>query len=177
MRSRYKYSDSETIFNSKVVSKSKGNLTIFNEIMENQTKNSLEFVKTALKSANIAILETEQGDGAVVLQIKTDGGNKHNLFVQELDLQSNRSVKILKTDLGERSGNLWIVLVLLMKGLEPILCLILSTQLAEPDEFIFIENDQNPRLSHFSNYEIKVFKNGMSKLNEFRFENMVNQLS
>ncbi|NOQ76116.1 MAG: hypothetical protein GQ574_29205 [Crocinitomix sp.] len=141
--------------------------------MENQTENSLEFVKIALKSANIAVLETEQDDGVVVLQIKTEGGNKHSLFFQELDLQSNRSVKILKTDLGEPNSNLWIALVLLMKGLEPILYLIPSVQLAEPDDFVFIENNQNPRLAHFSNYEIKVFKNGMSKLNEFRFENMI----
>lgn len=63
-----------------------------------------------------------------------------------------------------------------MQGLEPTLYLIPSTEFLEPDNFIFIENNQNPRLAHFSNYEIKVFKNGMPKLNEYRFENMIDKL-
>ena len=135
-----------------------------------------EFVKTALKRANFAILNEDQNDRVEVLQIQTSQGNAHKIFVQEIDLDNQRSVKIQKTDLGELNSNLWIALVLLMKGLEPTLYLIPSTEFLEPDNFIFIENNQNPRLAHFSNYEIKVFKNGMPKLNEYRFENMIDKL-
>lgn len=144
-------------------------MTIFIEM-------TLEFVKTALKRANFAILGIEERDGVEVLQIQTTQGNSHNLFIQEIDLDNQRSVKIQKTDLAELNSNLWIALVLLMKGLDPTLYLIPSTEFLDPDNFIFIENNQNPRLAHFSNYEIKVFKNGMSKLNEYRFENTIDKL-
>lgn len=134
------------------------------------------FLKDKLLKIAFEVLKTTKTDRVEVLEFKTVQGNTHNLFIQELDLQKERSVKILKTDLGELNSNLWIALVLLMKDSEPTLFLIPSTEFLEPDNFIFIENNQNPRLAHFSNYEIKVFKNGMSKLNEFRFENMINKL-
>lgn len=144
-------------------------MTIFIEMAQ-------EFVKTALKRVNFTILNDDQNDRVEVLQIQTAQGNTHNIFIKEIDLDNQRSVKIQKADLGELNSNLWIALVILMKGLDPTLYLIPSTEFLEPDNFIFIENNQNPRLAHFSNYEIKVFKNGMSKLNEYRFENMIDKL-
>lgn len=137
------------------------------------TKN---LVVNTLKQANFEVSERETTNGVVELQIKTQQGKIYRIVIQAIDLDNQRSIKIQKTDLGELKSNLWIALVLLMKGLEPTLYLIPSTEFIEPDNFIFIENNQNPRLAHFSNYEIKVFKNGMSKLNEYRFENMIDQL-
>ena len=136
----------------------------------------MSYLQDKFKNINIEVLKTTKTDGVEVLQIQTVQGNAHKIFVQEIDLDNQRSVKIQKTDLGELNSNSWIALMLLMKGLEPTLYLIPSTEFLEPDNFIFIENNQNPRLVHFSNYEIKVFKNGMSKLNEYRFENMIDKL-
>lgn len=134
------------------------------------------FLKYKLQKIVFEILKTTKTDRVEVLQIQTPQGNTHNLFIQELDLQKERSTKILKADLGELNSNFWIALVLLIKDSEPTLYLIPSTEFLEPDNLIFIENNQNPRLAHFSNYEIKVFKNGMPKLNEYRFENMIYKL-
>lgn len=69
-------------------------MTIFIEMTQ-------EFVKTALKRANFAILNEDQNDRVEVVQIQTTQGNSHNLFIQEIDLDNQRSVKIQKTDLGE----------------------------------------------------------------------------
>lgn len=137
------------------------------------TKN---LVANTFKQVNFEVSKIETTNGVEMLQIKTEQNKIYRMVIKEIDLDNQRSVKILKTDLGELHSNLWIALVLLMKGLEPTLYLIPSTEFIEPDNFIFIENNQNPRLAHFSNYEIKVFKNGMPKLNEFRFENMVDKL-
>ncbi len=55
------------------------------------------------------------------------------------------------------------------------LYLIPSKTLTKPDDFVFIENEVSSFL-HLSNWEIKVFKNGMQKLSEFSLENMLDKL-
>ena len=101
----------------------------------------MSYLQDKFKNINIEVLKTTKTDGVEVLQIQTVQGNAHKIFVQEIDLDNQRSVKIQKTDLGELNSNSWIALMLLMKGLEPTLYLIPSTEFLEPDNFIFIENN------------------------------------
>lgn len=67
-------------------------------------------------------------------------------------------------------------LVLFMKEMEPVLYLIPSKQLAKPDNYIFINNDQGERFSHLSNWEIKVFTKAIPELSKFALDNIVGQL-
>ena len=97
------------------------------------------------------------------------------MYLQTINVEEKLSVSILKSALGEPKENLWIALVLLMDDIER-LYLIPSNQLAKPDNNIFIESTQGERLSHFSSWQIKVFPNGMDKLNEYQFVNQVKNL-
>ncbi|MBD3638187.1 MAG: hypothetical protein HUJ25_12615 [Crocinitomicaceae bacterium] len=135
-----------------------------------------KLVLNTFKQEGFDVSETETANGVEELRVKTQDGKVHRILLQELDLHANRNIKILKTDLGELNDNRWIALVLRLPDMEPTIYLIPSTVFSEPDDFVFIENNQNPRLAHFSNYEIKVFRNGMSKLNEYRIENMLGKL-
>jgi len=57
-----------------------------------------------------------------------------------------------------------------------VLYLIPSKQLAEPDDYIFINNDQGERFSHLSNWEIKVFTKAIPELSKFALSNILGQL-
>ena len=103
-------------------------------------------------------------------------GEKRNVFIQEINLNKERSIKIQKEVLGEPNANLWVCLVLIMEGMEPTPYLIPSLQLIEPDNFVFIYNKLKAPFEHLSNYEIEVFKNGMERLNEFTFESRIGEL-
>jgi len=67
-------------------------------------------------------------------------------------------------------------LVLFMKEMEPVLYLIPSNQLAKPDDYIFIDNDQGERFQHLNNWEIKVFTKAIPELSKFALNNIVEQL-
>jgi len=110
------------------------------------------------------------------LTIQSQKGNDYRIFIQEINLNKERSVKIQKEDLREPNSNLWVCLVLIMEGVEPTPYLIPSLQLTDPDNFVFIYNKLNAPFEHLSNYEIKVFKNGMQRLNEFTIESRIEQL-
>lgn len=62
------------------------------------------------------------------------------------------------------------------KIMEPVLYLIPSNQLANPDDYIFIDNNQSERFSHLSNWEIKVFIKAIPKLSKFALSNIISQL-
>ena len=111
------------------------------------------------------------------LIVQSPQGNEYRIFIQEINLNKERSVKIQKEDLGVPSTKLWVCLVLIMEGMEPTPYLIPSLQLTEPDNFVFIYNKLNAPFEHLSNYEIKVFKNGMERLNEFTFESRIGELT
>ena len=121
-----------------------------------------EFMK-----AKQEVFQKESGREGVDFIIKTKSGNYHELFLQPINLETERSVKITKTVLGEPKENLWVALVLFMKDIEPVLYLIPSTQLAKPDDYIFIDNEQGERFKHLSNWEIKVFTKAIPELSKF----------
>jgi len=63
-----------------------------------------------------------------------------------------------------------------MEGKELKLYLIPSKTLLTPDDYIFKDNPQNEMFAHLANWEIKMFKSGMDKLNEYRLENQLEEL-
>ncbi len=124
----------------------------------------------------LEVFQNESGREGVDFIIKTATGNYHVLYLQPINLEKDLSVKIPKKVLGEPKDNLWIALVLFMKEIEPVLYLIPSNQLAQPDDYIFIDNEQGARLKHLSNWEIKVFVKDIPELSKFALDNIVGQL-
>ena len=144
--------------------------------MQTLYKYAQHFTKLELMSTRLDVFQNESGREGVDFMVKTKSGNYHELYLQPINLEKDRSVKITKSVLGEPKNNLWIALVLFMKDMEPVLYLIPSKQLAEPDNYIFIDNELSDRLSHLSNWEIKVFTKGIPELSKFALDNMIGQL-
>ena len=145
-------------------------------MMNKLTKYAQHFTKLELMKARLEVFQNESGRDGIDFIIKTNTGKYHELYLQTVNLEKDRSVKISKTILGEPKDNLWIALVLFMKEMEPVLYLIPSKQLAKPDDYIFIDNEQGERFKHLSNWEIKVFVKGIPKLSKFALDNIVKQL-
>lgn len=132
----------------------------------------LELIK-----ARLDVFQNESGREGVDFIIKTDSGKYHELFIQSLNLDSSeRSVKILKQEIGAPKENLWVALVLFMKEIEPKLYLIPSKVISKPDNYIFIDNDQGERFPHLSNWEIKVFGNGIKELSKYALTYQIKNL-
>jgi len=138
-------------------------------------KYSQTFIAQQFINANLEIIQTKSGREGVDFVIKANTGNLHEIYLQPINLNKERSVKILKQDLGEPKDNLWVALVLILDN-EPFnFYLIPSKIVSKPDNFVFIENEVSS-FPQLSNWEIKVFKNGMQKLSEFSLDNMLDKL-
>ncbi len=149
------------------------------------------FLKQELMRARLEVFENQSGGVGVdllikdidfngireprssVCIIKIPTGKYHDLYLQPINLEKDRSVKISKQDLGEPKENLWIALVLFMKEMEPTLYLIPSKKLNEPDDYIFIDNEQGERFQHLSNWEIKVFPKAIPELAKYSINHMI----
>ncbi len=143
--------------------------------MNQLNKYAQHFIKQEFTRYSLEFSQNKSGREGVDFILETNTGNQHEIYLQPINLNKERSVKILKQDLGEPKDTFWVALVLIFDK-EPInLYLIPSKTLATPDDFVFIENKVSS-FPHLSNWEIKVFKNGMQKLSEFSLENMLDQL-
>lgn len=134
------------------------------------------FMMAEFMKAKQEVFQNESGREGVDFIVKTKSGNYHELFLQTLELDKQRSIKIPKQQLGELKYNLWIVLILFMEEEELGLFLIPSKIFTSPD-YIFKDNPQSERFAHLSNWEIKVFRNGMNELNNYRLVNQVKNLT
>lgn len=139
-------------------------------------KYAQHFVKLELMKARLEVFESETASRGVDFIIKAASGKYQELFLQPINLETERSVKIAKEDLGELKDNLWIALVLFMKEMEPILHLIPSKILDNPDNYIFFDNDQGERFKHLSNWEIKVFTKAIGELSQYSLSNTLSKL-
>lgn len=125
---------------------------------------------------SLEVFQNESGHPGIDFIIKTKSGNYHEIFLQPLNLDEDRSAKIPKAKLGfELKDNLWIALVLLMKEMDPAVYLIPSKVFENPTE-IFHNNDQGERFRHLSNWEIKVFTRAIPELSKYAFNTMVSKL-
>lgn len=140
--------------------------------MDKIYKYAQHFVKLEFMKVRIEVFQNESANKGIEFIIKSKPGNYHEIYLQPINLEKDRSVKILKQDLGELNDSLWIALVLLMKETEPVLYLIPSIIFENPDNYIFFENEQGERFSYLSNWEIKVFTKAIPELSKYEFSNM-----
>ena len=140
--------------------------------MNTLNKNELEFIKLELNNAQIDVVQNKSRREGVDFILETNTGNLHEVYLQPINLNKERSVKIPKQKLGEPKDNLWVALVLIMDNVPISLYMIPSKTLIKPDDFVFIGNEVSS-FPQLSNWEIKVFKNGMQKFNDFSLENML----
>lgn len=144
--------------------------------MSHLRKQVKQFVEQELTKARFEVSSGESESRGVDFIVKTPSGKYHELFLQPINLDFARSVKIPKSDLGELKENLWIALVFVMKEIEPVLHLIPSKILENPDNYIFFDHEQDERFRHLSNWEIKVFQKSIGELSKYSLTNMVSKL-
>lgn len=144
--------------------------------MDKLLKYAQHFVKLELMKARIEVYQNESADKGIEFIVKNKLSNYHEIYLQPINLEKDRSVKIPKQDLGELKDSLLIALVLLMKETEPVLYLIPSTIFVNPDNYIFFENEQGERFSYLSNWEIKVFTKAIPELSKYEFSKMKEKL-
>lgn len=142
--------------------------------MNNLYKYSQDILKNSFIKAGLEPFQNKN-EKEVKFIVKSQAGKYHEVFLQFIDLERERSIKISKSQLGPLKDNVWIALVLFMKGIEPIVYLIPSTVFEKPDNYIFLENDQGEKFSHLSNWEIKIFTKAIPELSKYTFSEMVKQ--
>lgn len=125
-----------------------------------------DILRSEMTNAGLEIIPKENGRVGVDFIIKSQNGKESEVLLQAADLTSLQSVKIRKEKLGEPRENLWAALVGIIEGKEPLIFLIPTKTIASPDDFVFFENNVD-RHTYLSNWEIKVFTNGMKKLGEY----------
>lgn len=132
------------------------------------------YVKLELMKARLSVFTNDSAERGVDFIVKTGSGNYHDLSLQVVNLEKDRSVKIPKSDWNhELRDNLWIALVLLMKEVEPALYVIPSNVFKNPDDYIFVDNNQSEKFSHLSNWEIKVFIKAIPELQKYSLKNIL----
>ncbi|WP_156112412.1 hypothetical protein [Lacinutrix jangbogonensis] len=136
-------------------------------------RNTLEFMKSELLKAQIKVSDNKSGSEGEDFIIESLKGNTYQLFFKSIDFDTERSIKILKQDLGELNNKLLIGLILLIEIKVKVLYLIPSTVFLNPNT-IFISNDV--MLAHLSNWEISVFTNAIPELSKYALENIIDNL-
>lgn len=145
--------------------------------MDELRKYAQNIVKIELMKARVEFFQNESGNKSIEFILKNSLGKYHEIYLQPINLEKVRSVKIPKIELGKLSENLWIALVLLMKDMNPVVYLIPSKTFENPDNNIFIGNNQIDRFKHWSNWEIKVFSKAIFELSKYEFKEMVKMLN
>ncbi len=114
-------------------------------------KYSIEELLSKLKQQNCEVItQVDEPNGKRVV-IKTSSGQQHNIIIRFLNLDKARSIKIPRSDFQyELCENLWVLLVLYMKYMEPFSYLIPSKAFETPND-IFVDNEQPAMFQHLSN--------------------------
>ena len=130
----------------------------------------LSFLKSQFENVGLELKPQTDGREGVDFLV----GDKQ-LYVQSLDLDTKRSIKISKHELGELNENLFLVLALVINQAPQVVYCIPSTQLANPDGRIFLKNEVIGFPS-LSNWEIRVFTNSIPELAKYALGNISNEL-
>ncbi len=140
--------------------------------MQDFQSQAAAILKSEITHAGLEISPKENGREGVDFLVKSPNGKKSEVLLQPMDLIAQQSSKVPKEKLGEPKENLWVALIGFIPNTEPLLFLIPSKTLAKPDDFVFFEHDVSPH-TYLSNWEIKVFTNGMKVLGEYVFYNQI----
>ena len=87
--------------------------------MNTLNEKSLKLIKLELNKTPIKVSPKVSGREGVDFAIKANTGNFHKVYLQPIDLDTERKVKISKLALGEPKDNLWVALVLIIDN-EPL---------------------------------------------------------
>jgi len=97
---------------------------------------------------------------------------QHTILIRLLDLDKAHSLKMPKSDFDyELRSNLWIFLVLYMHDMQPFCYLVPSTAFTMSSN-LFVDNEQPPAFRYLSNWEIKVFRNGIAELSHYELDSV-----
>ena len=130
------------------------------------------FIQNKFKIFNLTLVNGSESEAPIY---KTTINNKEQeLFVTSINLDTERSIKIPKQDLGEVKDNLWVVLVLIIENEPRGLYVFPSKILSKPDNYIFTDNEM--AFKPLSNYEIKIFRSAFEELSQFSIENMIKSI-
>lgn len=132
---------------------------------------ALEFLKSEFKSQKIELFNKTDGREGVDYLI---GDNQIHLKFIDLD-STQRSIKILKEELGKLKENLFIALVLIIDKKPKVVYLIPSKDLFQSDSNVFINNEVS-LMPSLSNWEIKISTNAIPELSKYLLDNMIDKL-
>jgi len=135
-------------------------------------KQAEDILKSEMTNAGLEISAKKNGREGVDFLVKSPKGKQSEVFLQPMDLIALQSMKIPKEQLGEPRESLWVALIGFIPNSEPLIFLIPSITLSKPDDFIFYEHNVGQH-TYLSNWEIKVFTNGMEKLGQYSFYNQI----
>ena len=79
-------------------------------MIDKLTKYAQHFVKLELMKARLEEFKNESESREVDFIVKTQLGSFHELYLQQINLEKDRSVKFPKDELGEPKDNLWFAL-------------------------------------------------------------------
>lgn len=131
----------------------------------------MNFLNSKLKNFDLELTVKTNGREGIDFII---GDNQ--LYLQSMDLDTaQRSIKIVKQDLGELRVNLYVALVLIIDKEPKVVYLIPSKHLSQSNIKIFIENEVS-LMPSLSNWEIKVSSNTIPELSKYALENMIDKL-
>ncbi|UTW61837.1 hypothetical protein KFE98_17760 [bacterium SCSIO 12741] len=134
-----------------------------------------DLVIERLEAHSIPFEVIDKESGGVNLQIKGSDNAVKYLTVEPLDLTQQRFLKIHKTNFPhEQAQNLWIALILTMDDMKPVIYLIPIT-VFETETQIFKNHDIEPH-TFASNWEIRVFTNGIQELCQYALEHQIKHL-
>ena len=139
--------------------------------MNTVNENAFQFMKLELQNAQIDVTANESGREGVDFLI----GNKQ-IYLQPLDLETIlQSVKIVKQELGELKGNLFIALVLIIEKQPRVLYIIPSKELQDSNNDFIINNDVS-LMPSLSNWEIKISSTTIKEIEKYALNNMLDSL-
>lgn len=125
-----------------------------------------------LKKLHYTIVDEKQIPEGEFISLKSANGTRHDVFIQLLNLEEARSIKIPQSVFDyEIRENQWILLVLYMADMKPFSYLIPTEVFKSPND-IFLNNEQKLMFRHLSNWEIKVFRNAIPELSRFALDNV-----
>jgi hypothetical protein len=74
--------------------------------MKTQPNYSQYFIMAKFMKAKLVVYQNESGREGVDFILKTDNGNTHELYLQSIELDKQREIKINKQQLGDPKDNL-----------------------------------------------------------------------
>lgn len=140
--------------------------------MEEFRKQAEDILRSEMTNYNLEINAKDNGREGVDFIVKRPNGKQSEVFLQPMDLIALQSVKIPKDKLGEPNDYLWVALIGFIPNAEPLIFLMPSKTLTNTDNFVFFENNVGQH-AYLSNWEIKVFTNGMEVLGQYIFHNQI----